>query len=1057
MKKGLLTVLLASLVLVGCQNYDDQFDDLNAQISALKSQVDGLSSLSGQVSSLSGSISGLQAGVNAAQAAATAAGASADAATAAANGIDLSGLSASLATLQAEVDAVQAALATTSTAAAVATLQAEIDAIEADVDELLATSNVYNQSLTISSASGLDAAVALGSNINIVNGSVTITQSSTMDATKLQSVINKIFTVTGNFTYTAANTNVTAMTFDKLASAGDVTLKVNGPISASTLVTAGTLTLDDSYISKVTSINLDALTTVTEIQTDSGGTDNIVFTSATDVQLGALASYPGAGSDYGLTITTKADATLDIGSLDDVKTDGTAAAVALTLNGPKDVTKSNMTAYAGSLSLTNIENATITGFKGAITVNGGVENITMTDVEDFAFNSATGLKTVTLDVDKASDPALTATAKAPSAYAGAVTGYTAPTPDLSFSSMSSLTSVTLTGFYDSLEFDGLANLSTIDLDVTTGDLTINNNDNLTSLDVTGSEIGNVTITNNDGISTVDLDHTTDLNFNGATADRTSVSLTVTGNSEMTTLHNSGDKVFTMNVTSNAKLATVDFTGMATAGTGAASTYPTVDVYSNALVASQASDTDDGLTQYDVDGTNDASDLGSYTTTSGIGTLKTYLTAIAGDADADAAVHFDTVSLHNIAADAAATGETAGDQNSGNALTYATNGGEKTAWIGAIYMNTKSSLSTTNPTAYDAVKGKLAWMVDNTTLTTLALEIGGDDVFYDEGGYSSVALSGVNAADVNALKTSNALSRATDLGVTLDIVAEGSPSLPNVTFSSSVSSASGANGEAYTNNTADDLSKLVGNAGAATTAYVTTYDSFTISIGGKSATASVVGSGAYSGTTARNAVATALAAAWNNKYSTGSASANMSLWTTISASAGVLTAPSLKSSMSGSRGFGELITVSHSKASAANVSIVSSGVETETVMSWTIGATDATTDNSATGNHLIITVEETVQGNGKVATNVASLTSNIGGVTQTTINATGLAGDAGFGAVILATTEVTVGGSAANTTTSANIFPTDARGDVTTGVAGEEGINVTTGVAQFNRTRLHWLG
>jgi uncharacterized lipoprotein NlpE involved in copper resistance len=314
MKKGLLTLLAASLVFVGCQNYDDQFDDLNAQISALKSQVDGLGSLSGQVASLSGTISGLQAGI-----------------AAAASSSELSALSTSLASLQANVDAVQASLATTATASAVASLQAEIDAIEADVDELLASSNVYNQSLTISSASTLDAAVALGSNINIVNGSVTITQSSTMDATKLQTVIDKIFTVTGNFSYTAANTNVTAMTFDKLASAGDVTLKVNGPISASTLVTAGTLTLDDSYISKVTSINLDALTTVTEIQTDSGGTDNIVFTSATDVQLGALASYPGAGSDYGLTITTKADATLDIGSLDDVKTDGTAAPVALAL------------------------------------------------------------------------------------------------------------------------------------------------------------------------------------------------------------------------------------------------------------------------------------------------------------------------------------------------------------------------------------------------------------------------------------------------------------------------------------------------------------------------------------------------------------------------------------------------------------------------------------------------------------------------------------------------------------------------------------------------------
>ena len=52
MKKGLLTLLAASLVFVGCQNYDDQFDDLNAQISALKSQVDGLSYLSGQVASL---------------------------------------------------------------------------------------------------------------------------------------------------------------------------------------------------------------------------------------------------------------------------------------------------------------------------------------------------------------------------------------------------------------------------------------------------------------------------------------------------------------------------------------------------------------------------------------------------------------------------------------------------------------------------------------------------------------------------------------------------------------------------------------------------------------------------------------------------------------------------------------------------------------------------------------------------------------------------------------------------------------------------------------------
>jgi hypothetical protein len=296
--------------------------------------------------------------------------------------------------------------------------------------------------------------------------------------------------------------------------------------------------------------------------------------------LGSLAFNPGAGFDYGLTITTKADATLDIGSLDDVKTDGTAAPVALTLNGPKDVTISNMTAYAGSLSLTNIENATVTGFKGPITVNGGVENITMTDVEDFAFSSATGLKTVTLDVDKASDPALTATQKAPSAYGGAVTAYTSPTPSLSFASMTNLTSVTLTGFYDALSFDTLANLASIDLDVTTGDLTITDSDNLTTVDVTGSEIGNVTFTNNDGIATVELDHDTDLNFHGATADRTYVSHTITGNSEMTSLTSGADKVMTLNVSSNAKLATVNFTGLTDDGTATSSVNPTVDIYSN---------------------------------------------------------------------------------------------------------------------------------------------------------------------------------------------------------------------------------------------------------------------------------------------------------------------------------------------------------------------------------------------------------------------------------------------------------------------------------------------
>jgi hypothetical protein len=623
--------------------------------------------------------------------------------------------------------------------------------------------------------------------------------------------------------------------------------------------------------------------------------------------------------------------------------------------------------------------------------------------------------------------------------------------------MSSLTSVTLTGFYDSLSFDTLTNLATIDLDVTTGDLTITDSDNLTSLDVTGSEIGNVTITNNDGIATVDLDHTTDLNFNGATADRTSVSLTVTGNSEMTTLHNSGDKVYTMNVTSNAKLATVDFTGMATAGTGAASTYPTVDVYSNAMVASSASDTDDGLTQYDVDGTNDATDLGSYTTTSGIGTLKTYLTAIAGNVGADAAVHFDTVQLHNIAADANTSSETAGDQNSGNALTYATNGGEKTAWIGAIYMNTKSSLATTNPTSYSAVKAKSAWHIDNSVATTLVLEIEGDDVFYDEGGFSVVSLSGVNAADVTTLMNSTAVARATDLGVTLNVVAEGNPSLPNISFIDSITPTTGLNGENYTNNTASTLAKLLGDSGGVATV-LTSYDLVTMTIGDSSVTASITGGTALTGANATTNLAAQLVALWNTQYSTSSVSGVFSYWTTMSSSVGVITAPTLKTSLSGSRAFDDTVSISFAPTTAALVSSATSGVHTTSRLAWRIGSTDATTDNGAVGNTLIVTLEETVAGNNKLA--LASITTNVAVLTLTSAIGGTEGTDPGLTGFLLATTKIGYGSSSNDSIeglSATGIFPLDARGDVVTGQAAEEGLNVTTGTAQFVRTRLHWLG
>ena len=59
MKKGLFSILAGALLVVGCQNYDDQFSNLESQINALASSVAGLSQVQSDLSSLSGTVSSL--------------------------------------------------------------------------------------------------------------------------------------------------------------------------------------------------------------------------------------------------------------------------------------------------------------------------------------------------------------------------------------------------------------------------------------------------------------------------------------------------------------------------------------------------------------------------------------------------------------------------------------------------------------------------------------------------------------------------------------------------------------------------------------------------------------------------------------------------------------------------------------------------------------------------------------------------------------------------------------------------------------------------------------
>ena len=741
MKKGLLTLLAASLVFVGCQNYDDQFDDLNAQISALKSQVDGLASLSGQVSSLSGSISGLQSGI-----------------AAAASSSQLSALSASLSALQAEVDAIEAAIATTATAAEVTALQASLTALEADLDDLLVSNNVYSTAITVNSAASMASALALGNKVALMNAAVSITDDATIADTDIQTFIDRIKTMNGAFTYDSGSATGYAATFDELVSATSLDITQAGDISFKKLASATTVNITTSYSTKITSFDMGALTTMTSIASGADGSETantLTLSSATNVDLGAMTRYGAA-----LTITTKKGATLDIASLDDVNAAGTQTDITLTLNGPGSVTLSKID--DGIIDLTNVATATVSGFYGELDINAGVETLTTTDSVRIDLDGATDLVTATLDFKNDWDPTLT-TAQAAVSAALYSTSYLEDYATSASIGGTDLKTLTVTGELLDLYLDE-ANLETLSIDATMTDLTISSATDLTSLTVaSGSLIGSISLTGSNNLTVADFNHTSNMENKGSATANTSVSFVVTDNLGLTKLHTTGDDVSTFTVTGNDALTELDMTGLKDQG---GATSATVNLYDNDLTAVSASNTSDGETDK-ADGAS--GDAGSFDDgTSGMDTMKVYLTAIAADADNTAQVNFDTVSTET---DTETTGTTTTTLNVLGATTSTTTTNEATILkMVPATANTAAGAKAAIAQIYGMIITPTALSNDaGTAAGTIQVTTNGVKLFDTSltGNGTALALSGNQDLDIEAIKSTINLSRATSAGVTMD--------------------------------------------------------------------------------------------------------------------------------------------------------------------------------------------------------------------------------------------------------------------------------------------------
>ena len=193
MKKGLLGLLVIALTVVGCQNYDDQFDDLNSKISSLATTVDGLLAVQTSVTALSTKLDNL--------------------ASTALTDSDLTGILTEVAAVKASV----AALETTDVSgieAEVADLDTEVASIIEKLNDLLTANAVINQNIRITSLAELSLAEDLiktgADDPNVtINGSLVIKTTTPSDITlaadvaRLVAVMGKIKVVMKTVTVTA--------------------------------------------------------------------------------------------------------------------------------------------------------------------------------------------------------------------------------------------------------------------------------------------------------------------------------------------------------------------------------------------------------------------------------------------------------------------------------------------------------------------------------------------------------------------------------------------------------------------------------------------------------------------------------------------------------------------------------------------------------------------------------------------------------------------------------------------------------------------------------------
>lgn len=892
MKKCLLSILAGALLIVSCQNYDDQFDDLNSQITALASQVAGLSKVQSDLTALQGTVSSLQGNIASSVDSALASG--------------LAGINAAVDNLQSQIDGI-------ASSEEVAAIQSDVTAAQADLTELLNNSNVFTGDLTVTTASQLNAALAYGTKIAIVNGNVDFQVDASMNIDSVQKVIGRLGTVVKDFSYVAASSSVSPVTFDNITGVTSLTVKQGGDYSFKGLESATNVYLNDGFKSKVKIIHFGALKTVTSFNTvTSTGTDDhaIIFPKVTELHLTSLARYDGTSSSNPLKLhidegTVAAPTVIAMGAIEDKNASGKQADLNLSIEGPNSVAITKIT--DGSIKLRNIITASVNGFTGAITILDGVQNFSADSVTSLAHSTANDL--VSLDITGVVDPDVAAASQP------------AGLPAISFTSGNNgdIETIKIRGAVKSLNADNAGSLTSVDVagaDIG-GAITLTSNTDLVTLDVTGTKMASIDIDTNADLESINLNGTFRAAIGGTKIDG---EVDITGNTSLAAVTLGMAGLEKLEITNNDDLTTIASTLTTVGATGK----PEVLIYDNDFIATAITDDEEAVGVTSVEGK--ANDAGSVTTVSGMETMKTYLDAVMGTAAGTAQVYWDSVESYKTEA---------GVETSDIVYSAATIATTKQLWI--IKKEADNSVAEKGDKA-----AKRAFIVDYSASANIGIAAADGTHLFGSAlnTAASMTMNGNKELDIQTIASDINIARAASVNITLSAYRGGNSTaqVSLITFGNTAGVTAATLGERYPSVAAQTA------AVTATGFSIGTDEVFTLTVDGASVTCTAAAT-----TTA--GIASAIAAAWLAKYgAAGTASASGNADVDGDTTSGVLAITMLDIGSGG-----------YNKSVALGIAGGTTTATTGAAFDYVIGDTRLTSDNKTKDADIIVALESKTAG------------------------------------------------------------------------------------------------